>query len=97
MLAIGRALIAKPKLLLLDEPSLGLAPIIVDELFDKITSINKEKGLSIVLVEQNAYLALEVAHRAYVIRTGEIVMEGTGEQLCNDARIIDNYLGVKNR
>jgi len=95
MLALGRALIGKPKLLLLDEPSLGLAPIIVDELFDKIIEINRAKGLTLILVEQNAYLALEVAHRAYVINTGAITIEGTGEQLFNNPRVIESYLGAK--
>lgn len=95
MLAVGRALIANPKLLMLDEPSLGLAPIVIDELFDKIVEINKKKGLTIMLVEQNAFLALEVANRAYVLNTGEIRMEGTGDELLKNPSIVENYLGQK--
>lgn len=95
MLAVGRALIANPKLLMLDEPSLGLAPIVINELFDKIVEINEKKGLTIILVEQNAFLALEVAKRAYVLSTGEIRMEGTGQELLNDPTVVESYLGVK--
>lgn len=95
MLAIGRALMAHPKLLCLDEPSLGLAPIIIDEVFDKIQQLNKEKGLTVLLVEQNAYLALDVAHRAYVLNTGQIALEGTGQELADDPSVQEEYLGVK--
>ena len=93
MLAIGRALMAKPKLLCLDEPSLGLAPIIINEVFRKITQINKELGQTILLVEQNAYLALEVSHRAYVMKTGTIIREGISSELLNDPAIQEDYLG----
>jgi branched-chain amino acid transport system ATP-binding protein len=96
MLAIGRALMAHPKLICLDEPSLGLAPIIIDEVFDKIQQLNKEKGLTVLLVEQNAYLALDVADRAYVLNTGQITLEGTGQELADDPSVQEEYLGVKN-
>lgn len=95
MLAVGRALMARPKLLCMDEPSLGLAPVIVDELFDKIIQLNKERGQSILIVEQNAFLALEVAHRAYILNTGSIVKEGLGSELLNDPVVQDSYLGIK--
>ena len=94
MLAIGRALMARPKLLCMDEPSLGLAPIIIDELFEKIVSLNKERKQTILVVEQNAFLALDVAHRAYILNTGRIVREGTGSELLNDAVVQENYLGM---
>ncbi len=96
MLAIGRALMAHPKLLCLDEPSLGLAPIIIDEVFAKIQQLNKEKGLTVLLVEQNAYLALDVADRAYVLNTGRITLEGTGKDLVDNPSVQEEYLGVKN-
>lgn len=95
MLAIGRALMAKPKLLCLDEPSLGLAPIIINEVFHKIKQINKEFGQTILLVEQNAYLALEVSHRAYVMKTGAIIREGQSQDLLHDPAIQEDYLGAK--
>lgn len=95
MLAVGRALMAHPKLLCLDEPSLGLAPIIVDELFDKIVQINKKKRQTILLVEQNAFLALEIAHRAYILKTGSIVGEATGAEFLNDSSVKESYLGIK--
>lgn len=95
MLAIGRALMAKPKLLCLDEPSLGLAPIIINEVFNKITQINKEFGQTILLVEQNAYLALDVSHRAYVMKTGTIIREGISKELLHDPAIQEDYLGAK--
>lgn len=95
MLAVGRALMAHPKLLCMDEPSLGLAPIIVDELFEKILQLNRERGQTIMIVEQNAFLALEVANRAYVIKTGSITREGTGAALLNDPSIQQEYLGIQ--
>ena len=95
MLAIGRALMARPKLLCLDEPSLGLAPIIIDEVFDKIQQLNQEMGLTVLLVEQNAYLALDVAHRAYVLNTGHITLEGTGAELSENESVQDEYLGIR--
>jgi branched-chain amino acid transport system ATP-binding protein len=95
MLAIGRALMARPKLLCLDEPSLGLAPIIIDEVFDKIQQLNKERGLTVLLVEQNAFLALDVADRAYVLNTGSITLEGTGQELIENESVQEEYLGVK--
>jgi branched-chain amino acid transport system ATP-binding protein len=95
MLAVGRALMAAPRLLLLDEPSLGLAPMVVDALFDTIVRLNRERGLTILLVEQNASLALEISHRSYVLETGEIKMEGKGVELLNDPRVRASYLGVR--
>ena len=95
MLAVGRAMMSRPTLLCLDEPSLGLAPIIIDELFEKIEQINTERGQTILLVEQNAYLALEMAHRAYVLDTGRILTEGVGSEMLNDPFIQKTYLGVE--
>jgi branched-chain amino acid transport system ATP-binding protein len=94
MLAIGRALMARPRLLLLDEPSLGLAPLLVHTIFMAIDEINKE-GTTILLVEQNANAALRHAHRGYVLETGAIVMEGPCRQLANDPRVKEAYLGEK--
>jgi len=93
MLAVGRALMAKPKLLLLDEPSLGLAPLIVKEIFRVIADL-KQAGVSILLVEQNARAALQVADYAYVLETGEVVLEGPAAQLADDPRVIESYLGL---
>jgi branched-chain amino acid transport system ATP-binding protein len=93
MLAIARALMANPKMLLLDEPSLGLAPILIEKIFDTIKKINCE-GTSILLVEQNAQQALAVAHRGYVLETGKIVLEGTGAELLANAGVREAYLGV---
>ncbi len=92
MLAIARGLMAHPTLLLLDEPSMGLSPILVEQIFDIIQDIN-EQGTSILLVEQNAQMALAIADRAYVLETGKIVMEGTGDHLLEDASVIEAYLG----
>jgi branched-chain amino acid transport system ATP-binding protein len=92
MLAVGRALMAKPKLLLMDEPSMGLAPVIVADIFRTIERLHEEK-ITIVLVEQNARLALRHADRAYVLETGEILLTGTGEELANNPRVQELYLG----
>ena len=94
MLALGRALMAKPRLLLLDEPSLGLAPLIVREIFRIVMSL-RELGVSILLVEQNARAALETADFGYVLETGEIVHTGPARALINDPRVIASYLGGK--
>ncbi len=93
MLAIGRALMAKPKLLMLDEPSLGLAPLIVREIFHIIEEL-KRRGASILLIEQNARAALKVADYAYVLETGEVALEGPASELASDARVIESYLGL---
>jgi branched-chain amino acid transport system ATP-binding protein len=93
MLAIARALMTKPKLLLLDEPSLGLAPIIVQQIFDIIEQINREEGTTILLVEQNANLALQAASRGYVVETGEITLEDEAQSLLANPKIREAYLG----
>jgi len=92
MLAIGRALMSKPKLLLLDEPSLGLAPIIIQQIFDIIEQLRKD-GVTVFLVEQNANQALKIADRAYVLENGRVVMQGTGEALLTDPKVREAYLG----
>ncbi len=92
MLAIGRGLMARPKLLLLDEPSMGLAPILVEEIFSIIQEINSQ-GVSVLLVEQNALMALSIAHRGYVLETGRIVLSGTGQELLHNPMVIQAYLG----
>ncbi len=92
MLALGRALMSRPKLLMLDEPSLGLAPLLVKEVFEIIRTINAE-GKTVLLVEQNAFAALKVANYAYVLEVGEIVLEGTGEALIQDPKVKEAYLG----
>lgn len=92
MLAIARAYMAKPKLLLLDEPSLGIAPILVQAIFEAIVELNK-KGMTILLVEQNAYAALKIAHRGYVLTTGEIAMQGPSAELLSNEEIQKAYLG----
>jgi branched-chain amino acid transport system ATP-binding protein len=94
MLAIGRALMARPRLLLLDEPSLGLAPLLVKEIFAIVGRINKEQGTTIVLVEQNANMALQLAHYGYVMENGKIVMEGTASDLRENPDVKEFYLGV---
>jgi branched-chain amino acid transport system ATP-binding protein len=93
MLAIGRALMARPKVLLLDEPSMGLAPMLIQQIFNIITEISQQ-GTTILVVEQNAQQALSRAHRAYVLETGRIVKEGTGAQLLVDPAVKEAYLGV---
>ncbi|GKQ47552.1 ABC transporter ATP-binding protein [Pseudomonas syringae pv. theae] len=92
MLAIGRALMSKPKLLLLDEPSLGLAPIIIQQIFEIVEQLRRD-GVTVFLVEQNANQALKVADRAYVLENGRVVMQGTGEELLVDPKVRDAYLG----
>src|SRR3954451_8390543 len=94
MLAIGRALIARPKLILMDEPSLGLSPILVEEIFRIIRRINKERGVSILLVEQNAAMALSVASYGYIMEQGKIVIDGTVEKLTGDRDVREFYLGA---
>ncbi len=96
MLAVGRALMAKPKLLMLDEPSLGLAPLITREIFRIIADLRR-KGVSILLVEQNARAALRVADYAYVLETGQIVMQGPAAELADDPRVIEAYLGLASK
>jgi branched-chain amino acid transport system ATP-binding protein len=92
MLSVGRALMSKPKLLLLDEPSMGLSPVMVDEIFSLIKKINEE-GTTILLVEQNASRALQIASHGYVLETGNIVLEGSGQFLLNNPRVKEAYLG----
>jgi branched-chain amino acid transport system ATP-binding protein len=92
MLCIGRALMARPRLLLLDEPSLGLAPLLVKQIFQAIVEINHEQGLTILLVEQNAFQALKIAHRGYVLATGRVVLEGGGAELLANPEIRSAYL-----
>ncbi|MGB5987925.1 MAG: ABC transporter ATP-binding protein [Desulfobacterales bacterium] len=92
MLAVGRALMSRPELLILDEPSLGLAPVVVDMLFSTLTEINRQ-GVTILLVEQNAMMSLELAHRAYVLETGKIALSGSSRELTDDPNIRRIYLG----
>ena len=94
MVAIGRALMARPRLMLLDEPSLGLAPLLVQEIFSIIKRINAESGVAMLLVEQNAAVALSIAHQAYVMETGRVVLNGPTEQLLENADIKEFYLGL---
>jgi branched-chain amino acid transport system ATP-binding protein len=96
MLAIGRALMAKPKLLMLDEPSLGLAPLFVREIFHIIEEL-KRRGASILLVEQNAHAALRIADYAYVLETGEVALQGPASDLAKDKRVVETYLGIGKR
>ncbi len=93
MLAVARALMSSPDVVMLDEPSLGLAPLLVNDVFKIIRLINEEQGKTVLLVEQNAFAALKVAHHAYVLETGSIVLQGTGEELLKDERVIKAYLG----
>ena len=95
MLAVGRAMMASPKLMMLDEPSLGLAPIIIDEMFDKFKKINKTHGTTMLIVEQNAQLALETADTGYILNLGKIQMEGKGKELLDNPYIQEAYLGFK--
>jgi branched-chain amino acid transport system ATP-binding protein len=93
MLAIGRALMSRPSLLMLDEPSLGLAPIVIEQVFERIVELNKRTGLAVLLVEQNSAMALEIANRAFVLETGTITLEGPAAELAGDPRIREAYLG----
>jgi branched-chain amino acid transport system ATP-binding protein len=92
MLAIGRSLMSNPSLLMLDEPSLGLAPLMVEKIFERIVELNKG-GLTVLLVEQNAHFALEISHRAYVLETGSVTLAGLSTELARDRRVQAAYLG----
>ena len=94
MLAVARALMCRPRLLLLDEPSLGLAPLIIEDLFERFTTLNKETGLTMLVVEQNANLDLDMADYGYVIESGEIALSGTADELKNDPAVQEAYLGA---
>ena len=94
MLAIARAMMARPKLVLLDEPSLGLAPIVTQELFRTLGDLNREQGVSMLIVEQNAGLALGIAQRGYVLETGAIVASGSADELANNDDVRRAYLGI---
>ncbi|HEV2603913.1 MAG TPA: ABC transporter ATP-binding protein [Microvirga sp.] len=93
MLAVGRALMLRPRLMLLDEPSFGLAPLIVRELFDILSTVNRDEGVSMLIVEQNAALALGIADQAYLLETGRIVMSGTAAAIREDETVRRSYLG----
>ena len=95
MLAMGRAMMARPKILLLDEPSMGLAPILVESIFETVQSVNKEEGTTILLVEQNALMALQIADRGYVIQTGEIVLQDDAKSLQDNEMVQKAYLGME--
>jgi branched-chain amino acid transport system ATP-binding protein len=92
MLAIGRGLMAKPKLIMLDEPSLGLAPLVVEEIFRTLTSLSS-MGITLLLIEQNARAALKIATRAYVMETGRVILEGKAEELLKSENVVSAYLG----
>lgn len=93
MLALGRALMSRPKLLILDEPSLGLAPLIIEQIFEMLKNLNEEKGMTMLVVEQNASIALEFSHRAYVLETGRVVLEGESSELAKSSLVQEAYLG----
>ena len=95
MLAIGRALMARPKMLLLDEPSMGLSPLITENIFKTIKKLNKERQMTILVVEQNAQMALWVSHRTYIMETGNVVYSGASKELKNQDFIRKSYLGQK--
>ncbi|GGK91253.1 ABC transporter ATP-binding protein [Nocardia jinanensis] len=95
MLALGRALMSRPRLLLLDEPSLGLAPLVTRELFRIVGTINEEERTTVIVVEQNAHLALRAAHRAYVLESGRIVLSGTAAEITANDRVAQSYLGYR--
>ncbi len=94
MLAIGRALMASPRVLLMDEPSMGLAPVLVETIFDSIESLNRERGITVLLVEQNAQMALQIARRGYVLQTGRIVLADTAQALQENPTVQRAYLGI---
>jgi branched-chain amino acid transport system ATP-binding protein len=94
MLAVARAMMGRPRVLLLDEPSLGLAPLIIEDLFGRFRDINKERGTTMLVVEQNANLALDIAHRGYVIESGSIVLSGTADELRSNDAVREAYLGA---
>ena len=93
MLAVGRALMSNPKVMMMDEPSLGLAPLVVKDIFNIIQKVNKERGMTILLIEQNANAALKIADYGYVMETGNIGLEGTGQELLANERVKELYLG----
>jgi branched-chain amino acid transport system ATP-binding protein len=93
MLALGRAMMARPRLLLLDEPSLGLAPLVVREIFDALRRMNEQEGLTVLVVEQNANLALGASQRAYVLEAGRVAVEGSADDLRRDESVRRSYLG----
>lgn len=95
MLAIARSLMAKPKLLLMDEPSLGLAPIVVQQVFKTVKEINRDLGTTVLLVEQNATMALSVSHRGYVLETGTVALTGGARELLGNPAVVEAYLGGK--
>ncbi len=95
MLAMGRALMSSPKVLLMDEPSMGLAPVLVEVIFDSIEQLNKSRGITVLLVEQNAQMALQVANRAYVLETGRITMSGDAKALLNDEKVFRPISGYE--
>ncbi|MGW7212003.1 ATP-binding cassette domain-containing protein, partial [Streptomyces collinus] len=97
MLAIGRALMLRPSLLLLDEPSLGLAPLVTRELFEIVRAVNEEERTTVIVVEQNARLALDVAHRAHVLEAGRLVLSGPSQEIREDGQVAEVYLGVSVR
>lgn len=94
MLVMGRAMMARPKLLLLDEPSMGLAPILVETVFDIVKEINEKEGVTVLLVEQNAHMSLQISHRGYVLQTGEIVIQGNAKELQKNEKVQKAYLGI---
>ncbi len=94
MIAIARSLMAAPKMLMLDEPSLGLAPLLVKEIFEKVKRINRDMGTTVLVVEQNAKMALEISHYAYIMESGKIVLEGVSEELKNNPDVKEFYMGV---
>lgn len=97
MLAVGRALMSKPKILMMDEPSLGLAPLVVKDIFDIIKRLNKNSGMTILLIEQNANAALKIADYGYVLETGNIGLEGSGAELMSNEKVKELYLGKQNK